>query len=157
MVVRLLRLNLLPGDALAVHRAMDLLQRYATAHHEHVMREIREVTWSPSGVACPSGSLACTGGRHDRTIVMIQQPSKTDLVELAVTLSHEARHHYTDPWGRHFIIEHACVDCSNPYERACDDIYVIDDLLRYQLRSQLTPIPVFRRCLKHIMSAGPMH
>src|SRR5687767_4752004 len=125
MITRI-QLEMLPDDALAVRRAMRLLLDYAPEHLEHVLREIREVSFSWSGEPCPVGAVACTGGVHGRRVVLMDRPSQIDPIDLAVLLSHEARHHYTDVWGRHFIIAHTCTDCSNPYERAADPIYVLD-------------------------------
>ncbi len=148
MIARI-KLNLTVEEALVVRRAMRLLDDYARDDYEHILREIEEVTWSQSGLACPPGSLACTGGVHGRRAVLTSLPSQINPVELAVVLSHEARHHYTDPWGRHFLIAHVCSDCGNLHERAWDPIYAHDDVLRHHLYAQLwTPA---------VMTAGYVH
>jgi len=121
-----------------VREALDILRAVAPVHHAHFFQEIREVVYDP--YAC-DGGVACTAGRYGRKAVLARDPETEDVGELAISLSHEARHHSTDAYGQHWIIPHTCADCSDPGERALDAIYQEDERLRDALRAFLAPVP----------------
>lgn len=111
-------------------RAFRLLQKYAPEEWLHLAHEIDLIAVGN----CGPGTLACTGADLGRMILLSVPPADRDLVDLAVTLSHEARHHATDIYtGEHCIIQHTCVDCSDPFERALDPIYARDEQVRRKL------------------------
>jgi hypothetical protein len=124
--------NIGPRGRRKLNQAMELLAEIAPNHFDRVFGELRTIEYDPRG--CGYGELACTGGRLGRRAVLTLTPARADIVELAVTLSHEARHHYTDRFGRHYLVRHSCRDCSNPWERALDPIYQEDERLREELR-----------------------
>ncbi|MDI7267691.1 MAG: hypothetical protein QME96_06825 [Myxococcota bacterium] len=66
-------------------------------------------------------------------------PLDVALIELAVLLDHEARHHATDAWGQHHVIPHTCADCRDPIQRAHDPIYREDGRVRKLLCNALQP------------------
>jgi len=123
--------NIGPRGERNIHRALGLLNEVRPDHYRRVFRELRGIAFIRGGC---DGGLACTGADYGRTAVLASDPAGTDIIQLAVRLSHEARHHLTDRWGRHFIIEHSCRDCSNPWERALDPIYHEDGRLEEALR-----------------------
>jgi len=117
-----------------IHAAVNLLEAVPT-EHERLFREIREIVVQPG--MCAAHVEALTGGRLGRTVVLCQDPADMDVVELAVTFSHEARHHYTDARGRARIRPHTCVNCASWEERLSDPIYREDERLRRHLRKVL--------------------
>jgi hypothetical protein len=74
-------------------------------------------------------------------IVLAADPADMDVIELAVTLAHEARHHHVDAYGRRWTIDHRCADCSDLWQRALDPIYQADEPLRARLLAALQPRP----------------
>ena len=132
--------NLSPVGMSQIEQALALLQWAAPEHYGHILREIQGVKYL-GGDGCGVNAIACTSGPHGRWIVLTSPPEWSPLVEVAVTLSHEARHHFTDPWGQHQNIPHRCTDCSSPNQRAIDPIYQADELLRQQLLTALSPPP----------------
>lgn len=121
-----------------VREAVNLLRAVAPAHYAHLFREIDKITYAPG--AC-DGGVACTAGRYGRTAVLARDPESDDVVELAISLSHEARHHRTDAYGQHWIIPHTCTDCRDPEERALDPIYIEDERLRRATHAYFAPVP----------------
>jgi hypothetical protein len=119
--------------------ALDLLRAWVPANYLHVLREIETVVLAPGW--CGPDAIACTGSHHGRRAVLQIDPLAMDLIELAVTLDHEARHHFTDDSGRHYVIEHVCTDCSDPRQRAEDPIYVEDERVRRVIWAALRPVP----------------
>lgn len=130
--------NLSDAGARHVEQALELLRWAAPDHHGHILRHIQGVRYL-WGQGCGENAIACTAGPHGRWIVLTSPPEITPLVELAVTLSHEARHHAQDQFGRFVVVEHRCVNCSSPSEQARDPIYQVDEWLRQTLYSALSP------------------
>ena len=128
-------MNMYPEEVTAVARALELLQWAAPDEYFHLMREIRSIGVREN--ACGIGAIACTAGDLGRHIRLAVPPCEMDTIELAVTLSHEARHHLTDQTGHH-IIDHTCADCTDPWERARDAIYIHEERVRAQIIAALT-------------------
>ena len=124
--------NLTRLRRIRVISALRLLRLAAWRYFEHFLIEIDEVAYRPG--ACGPGAVACTGIHLGRRAVLSMDPLSMDLIELAVTLSHESRHHYTTERGRHLIRLLTCRDCSDPAERNTDPIYRSDEALRRRLR-----------------------
>jgi hypothetical protein len=131
--------NLSPAGVFQVGQALDLLWWAAPDHHFHIHSEIAVISYGPD--ACGQNAIACTNGPYGRQIVLTTPPEQTAVVELAIILSHEARHHFTDRYGHHHSVPHRCVDCGAPAERAMDPIYVDDEHLRQRLLQALQPPP----------------
>jgi hypothetical protein len=129
--------NVTTSGAQRVQEALNLLQFVAPGHYAHFFREITRIDYAP--VAC-DGGVACTAGRYGRAAVLATNPEHENLIELAVLLSHEARHHHTDQSGRHLIIPHTCQDCTDPIERALDSIYQEDERLRRAIHMYLRDV-----------------
>ena len=131
----LMLFNMYPVEVAAVERALELLRWAVPDEYFHLMREIRSIGVEEN--ACGTGAIACTAGDLDRHVTLAVPPCEMDVVELAVTLSHEARHHLTDQTGHH-IIDHTCIDCTDPWERERDAIYIHEEWVRAQLMAALT-------------------
>lgn len=127
-----------------IERALEVLRCHAPAHHAHVLGVIEGVKYL-GGDGCGTNAIACTAGPHGRWIVLTSPPESSALVELAITLSHEARHYAFDIYGRLVEVAHTCRDCWAHHERSRDPIYQEDERLRSHLTWALTPqqpIPV---------------
>ena len=123
-----------------VESALSLLRQQAPQHHNHILQVVQGVTYlGPDG--CGENAIACTAGRYGRWVVLTSHPDSTSLVELAVTLSHEARHHYLDERGWYRVREHQCGDCSSQWEQLQDPIYQEDEQLRQHLLRAVSPPP----------------
>lgn len=132
-----------------INLAEKFLANAAPAHYRKYRAEIDVIRYQPGG--CGDG-VACTGGRLGRTAVLAVDPMRTSIIEIALSLWHEAAHHQTDWYGRHYTLQHTCSDCSDPAERKRDPIYVEEDRLRDTLVAFLYPKPaepsVFEQVLK---------
>lgn len=139
-----------PAGIAKIQTALQLLAAVAPDDRDHFFRVITAVRYNRD--ACTPGAAACTGGRHGRTVVLRLDPAKTDLVELAVLLSHEARHHQIDFYsGVVRLRRHTCTDglCRNPRELARDPIYRHDAWLRRELRAHLARVKLRHRIELH--------
>lgn len=126
-----------------INAALALLARHAADEHEHFFRMITTVAWVPG--VCGPGALACTAGRFERAVMLDRNPMGMSLLDLAVLLSHEARHHFIDIWGQILVRDHTCENCASPWERAHDSIYREDEALRIQLAVALAAEDMERR------------
>lgn len=115
-----------------IEQALEVLRWHAPGHHTHFLQVIEGVKYLDGG-GCGSNAIACTAGPHGRWIVLTSPPETAALIELAVTLSHEARHFAFDRYGRLTAVAHTCRNCSHPGERARDAIYQEDERLREYL------------------------
>lgn len=113
-----------------------------------MIRELRRVVYHP--FICGPNAVACTWIDHHRTAVLAYDPAHGDVVRIAVSLHHEARHHETDVFGADTRVDHTCSDpwCSIPNERNVDPIYDEDERLQRRLehalgRDQPSPAAVF--------------
>lgn len=129
-----------PSEMRTAHRKQHVglalevvLQQAAPAHYCHIRRERLSFHYNPR--VCPS-SLACTG-QAGRRVFFTVDPLDLDLADLGALIAHEGLHHYTDRFGRHFIVPHTCRNCRNPFERRHDPIYVEHENLRRFLRAWL--------------------
>jgi len=121
-----------------VYDALALLQHSLPDEHDHALRALDVITHR--AFECGPGAIACTAGPVGSACVFRQHPLSMPLVEVALTISHEARHHGFDHYGRRFTIQHVCRDCSDPRERARDPIYRRDDVVRARLRAAMPPL-----------------
>jgi hypothetical protein len=124
-----------PQQSARVRLALDILAAHAPSAHQRVLAEATHVEFAPR--RCPAGSLACAGASLGRTIFLVEDPLRTEIIDLAGRLFHESLHLWTHPQtGQLFTVPHACRDprCSHPGERACDPIYSAETSLVAELR-----------------------
>lgn len=116
-----------PPEVKRVRTAFALLERAMPREAEHAANVFFDYVRAPE--VCGPEAIACTAGRLGRRLSFAISPLKRDIVDLAVTISHEARHW---AFGMHdyYVVPHTCRDCSNPTERARDPIYRRDDVVR---------------------------
>jgi hypothetical protein len=126
--------------------ALRLLERHAPDHLRHLLVHISSIEHAPTGCSLDRRTIACTGGPFYRTIVLQHDPIGCNTIDLAVTLSHEARHWDIDAMGYQFLVPHQCSEggCYDAAERALDPIYACDELLRAHLFACLYPQPARR-------------
>lgn len=137
-----------------VEQALDLLRLHATGYYSHLHRVIEGVKYLGGG-GCGENAIACTAGPHERWIVLTSPPEATDPLELAVTLSHEARHWAIDHRGNLYTVEHTCRDCSLIDQRARDAIYQEDERLRSLLWQAMSPRPPVQMQSMPVMQLAP--
>lgn len=82
---------------------------------------------------CGAGALACTAGSLGRAAHLAMDLRTATLEDIAVTISHEARHHQLTDWGWQ-VVPHTCTDCTDLGQRVNDAIYAYDDVLWWRLR-----------------------
>ena len=131
-----------------INLAEKLLANAAPSHYVKYRAEVDVIRYSPGG--CGDG-VACTGGRFGRTAVLAVDPMRTSIIEIALSLWHEAAHHQTDWHGQHYIFEHTCNDCTDPEERKKDPIYVEEERLRDILVAFLYPKPAEPSVLEQVL------
>ena len=122
--------GLTPAGEAAVRYAISLLYNTLPDTYVHLFREIRYITVSP---ICGTGTLGCTNVRGaERTIFLSYVPEWMTPVNLAILIGHEGHHHFTIN-GQDYVQPHTCTDCSDPFQRATDWLYVWEDAVRPHL------------------------
>ncbi len=117
--------------------ALNLLGRLAVGHLRHLAAEVSEIEYAPYGGPCPTDAVACAGSHYGRRVFLVNDPLAMTLVELAVVLSHEARHLLTLPTGQLVTVPHHCDPCMSAEEQEIDPIYQEDAILRTYLEDTL--------------------
>ncbi len=117
--------------------ALFILDQVASAEGHHVRRMLVEVAYDPYG--CGSNAIACTGGSltRQRVATLVYKPAHTSLVELAVTLRHEARHWSWGADGQLYLLPHTD---EGPLREQWDWIYATDAVLRQQLHQYMNSL-----------------
>lgn len=140
-----------------IEQALEVLRWHAPGHHTHFFQVIEGVKYL-GGDGCGSNAIACTAGPHGRWVVLTSPPENATLIDLAVTLSHEARHFAFDGYGGLTVVAHTCRNCSHPAERAHDAIYQEDERLRTHLAWTLAPQQLATASLVPVWQASaPTH
>ncbi len=124
--------------------ALDLLRDAAPEHFAHFVEHIDEIRLRRGGC---EGALACTGASHG-AVAVLDELNFDDVVEVAVILSHESRHHFTDEFGIRYIAPHAVDVGMAPWYAQFDPIYIEDARLRRHLRVFLAGV----RRRRHVRS-----
>jgi hypothetical protein len=124
--------NLTPDGARLVAYAVRLLEQTLPDEYEHLFREIDFITVS---TVCGRGTNGCTNvAGNERTIYLSRPPETMNVIELAILIAHEAKHHLTIN-GIDYVQPHDCRDCSDPFERANDWLYIWEDSVRPLLQN----------------------
>lgn len=114
----------------AILWALAFIQAHLPSEAAHIARVAREIRHDPS--PCPS-AWGCVAPHSPWVIHIAPDPARVELVELVLTILHEAKHADVDSLGRWYIRDaHDCqgVRCSDPAVRAVDPVYAYEDRMR---------------------------
>lgn len=112
--------------------ALNLLREADAGAYQHVVTAL--VAVEPG--YCGPGALACTAGSLGRVARLSFDLARASLEDIAVAISHEARHHRFTLFGWE-VVAHTCGDCTNLQRqggRGRDPIYLEDARLWARMR-----------------------
>lgn len=137
MGIRLLGMT--PPEVSRVCFALDALDRHLPEELVHIRRALQFIMVSPRPWSFDPSIRAHTAMTvWGRGMMLVHRPSALSIEEIAVSVSHEARHIVIHPNGTHSYREHAFGPREPTLEeRRADPIYARDDEVRRVLSAGL--------------------